>query len=105
MRVLTRYVHAYARHCGLRQDGIGEEVERRMARLAPWARVYVTVSAAMTLWAAPVIFLGRPRSFSRLEEAEREELLGRLLRLRPWLRGLFLGARALALAACYGRRP
>lgn len=103
MRVVTRYALAYARHAGLSEEGIGAEVERRLARLEPWAQGYVAASAMFTLWVAPLVFLGRLRSFERLGETEREDLLARLLRARPWLRTLFLGARALALAACYGR--
>lgn len=103
-RLVTAYAEAYARHVGRPQEGIAEEVARRLALMEPWARAYAAASAWLVLRVAPLLFLYKAASFESLAPEERERLLGRLVDCPPAARGLFLGARSLALTACYGRR-
>lgn len=104
-KLVAAYARAYARHAGLPEEGLEREVGRRLDLMEPWARLYAAASCTFVLWFAPALLLGVPRSFCALAAEDRERLLARLLRSGPRLRTAFLGARALALAACYGKRP
>ncbi|MBI4423765.1 MAG: GMC family oxidoreductase, partial [Elusimicrobia bacterium] len=88
-------------HAGLPEDGLAEAVRRRLALMPLWTRAYVGASAWAARWAAPLAFLGRLAPLERLSPRERERLLAKLIGARPAIRGLFLGARAVVLAACY----
>lgn len=102
-RLVAAYAKAYARHIGKPEEGLEAEVERRLALMEPWARAYAAGSAWLALNAAPLLFLRRAASFGALSSEERERLLAKLVDCPPAARSLFLGARTLALTACYGR--
>lgn len=97
----------YARHAGL-DDDPGALAARLRARLelAPWwARAYFGASALFVRGAAPLLYLGRARTFAGLCDEERERLLGRLQRDgRPVARAAFLGVKTLLAVTVYGPR-
>jgi len=95
----------YARHAGL-DDELGPLAARLRARLelAPWwARAYFGAGALFVRFAAPLLYLGRARTFAGLSEDERERLLGLLQRDgRPAARAAFLGVKTLLAVTVYG---
>ena len=98
---------AYARHAGL-DDGRDELSARLSSRLALapcWARAYFAAGALFVRFAAPLLYLGRARTFAGLTDEEREVLLGRLQRdVRLPARAAFLGIKTMLAVTVYGRR-
>lgn len=104
---LLPLARGYARHAGL-DDGREALAARLRSRLslAPWwARAYFGAGALFVRFAAPLLYLGRARSFAGLTDEEREDLLGRLQRDgRPAARAAFLGVKTMLAVTVYGPR-
>lgn len=99
----------YARHAGLDDDraALSARLRSRLALAPRWARAYFGAGALFVRFAAPLLYLGRPRTFAGLSDAEREDLLGRLQRDgRPAARAAFLGVKTmLAVTVHRPREP
>lgn len=105
MSLAASYARAYARHCGLPEEGLDTEMASRLSRLPWWGRLGAEVSAAYACLAAPLLLLGRASTFAGLESDEREALLARLQAGHGVLaRALFLPLKSVVLGAVYGPR-
>lgn len=96
----------YARHAGLDDDpgALAARLRARLALAPWWARAYFGAGALFVRCAAPLLYLGRARTFSGLSEDEREQLLGLLQRDgRPVARAAFLGVKTMLAVTVYGR--
>lgn len=69
-------------------------------RVAPVRVALLTTLGALAVSLSPVVVIGRPTLFHRLSPADRERVLERMMRARPYVfRLLFYGVKSMALVA------